>query len=176
MATKNTEEKVNVTGLDMASNKQEAEYDLLTALLEAADYKTDEENFTEVEIKRNGKFMFAVHIRPLSEEDIRFARKKATSMMPNPTNRKLPQIEKEFDNGKFKSWMIYLSTTEEDQVKIWGNKEVMSRFAARLPVDTIDILLKAGEKNRLMDEVFKISGFDEDGNPVDEETEDEVSF
>ena len=45
MATKKDETQ-NVTGLDTAMNRQEAEYDLVTALLEAAAYKTDEDSIT----------------------------------------------------------------------------------------------------------------------------------
>lgn len=169
--SKATENKEITTGLEQASNKQEAEYNILTALLEAANYKTSDDNITEVEMKRNGKFMFNVHIRPLSEEDTRLARKKATSYMPNPNGRKLPQIEKEFNNAKFKSWLIYLATTEEDRQQIWGQAVIMQKFGLMEPWESIDVILTAGEKNRLMEEVYSISGFDEE-----EEETDNVSF
>lgn len=171
-------EKKDITGLDAATNKKEAEYDLLTALLEAADYKNADDEITEVDIKRNGKFLFSVHVRALSEQDTKFARKKATTMMPNPANNKLPMIEKEFDQVKFKSWLIYLATTPADQQKIWGNPTVMQKFGMQYPYETIDILLKAGEKSRLMDLIFNISGYEEDANGdlVEVNQEDEVSF
>ena len=57
-------EKKSVTGLDTASNRKDAEYNLVEALLGAADYKNDS---TEVEIKRNGVYMFSVHIRVIGE-------------------------------------------------------------------------------------------------------------
>ena len=45
-----TEEKKSVTGLDQTENPKEAEYDLLTSLLEAASYKTADENIVEFEL------------------------------------------------------------------------------------------------------------------------------
>lgn len=171
MATnKNVDTTEITTGLDLANNKEDAEYDLLSALLEAADYKTSEDEVTKINIIRDKKFLFAVRIRPLSEEDTRAARKKATTYMKNPQGAKLPQIEKEFDNAKFKSWLIYLATIEEDKQNIWNQPAIKQKFGLMEAWESVDVLLKAGEKNRLMDEVYRISGFD------DEESADEVSF
>lgn len=172
MAKKETEEKKNVTGLDTASNREEAEYDLVKALLESAEYKTAEEEITEVDIKRSGKFLFTVHLHPISEPDVRTARKKATIYMPNPNGRKLPPIEKDFDTAKFNAWLIYLATTEEDQEKIWSNPAIMQKFGLAQPVDSIDTLLTLGEKRKLADLVSDISGMDDD----EEENMDEEEF
>ena len=166
-------ENKNVTGLDSASNRKEAEYDLVKSLLEAADYKTADDAITEVEIKRNGKFLFSVHIHPISDDDARLARKKSTVYMPNPNNKKLPPIEKELNSAKFTSWIIYLATTEADQQKIWGNPTILQKFGLAQPVESIDVLLKFGEKQKLGDLVMDISGIDEDGS---EDTMDEVEF
>lgn len=171
MATKiENEEKKNITGLDTATYPKDAEYDLVKSLLEAADFKASDDNITEAEISRNKKFLFSVHLHPLSDTDARLARKKATVYMPNPNGKKYPPIEKEFDTTVFNSWLIYLATTEEDQQKIWGNREVMAKFGLVQPVESIDILLKAGEKRELVDLVTQISGLDEsdeDGETVD---------
>lgn len=161
MATNETEKK-NVTGLDNAANRKEAEYDLVSSLLAAANFQTDDGQITEVEIKRNGKFMFAFHIHPISDTDARTARKKATKMMPNPNNKKLPPIEKEFNNSIFGSWLIYLATTEEDQAKIWGNAQVMTQKGLMEPWESVNVLLTMGEKKRVLDLVTKISGMDDD--------------
>lgn len=160
-----TEERKNITGLDQATDRKETEFDLVTALLKATEYKTDEDSITEVEIKRGGVYLFSVHIHPLSDADTRFARKKATIYMPNPNGKKLPPIEKEFDNAKFGSWTIYLATTEEDQQKIWGNPKVMQKVGAMEPWQTIDSLLTLGEKRKLLSEISDIS----DEEPDDEE-------
>ncbi len=167
------EEKEKITGLDTANNRKDAEYDLVTALLSAAEFKTDEESITEVEMKRGGKYLFTVHLHPISEPDARLARKKATIYMPNPNGKKLPPIEKDFDSAKFNSWLIYLATTEEDQQKIWGNTAIMQKFNLSLPVESIDTLLTIGEKRKLSDLVTDISGLDDD---EDEDSKDAESF
>lgn len=173
MATKDNE-KTSVTGLDQATDRKQTEYDLVTALLEAAEFKTDESNITEVDIKRNGKYLFSVHIHPVSDPDTRFARKKATIYMPNPNNKKLPPIEKEFNNAKFKSWLIYLATTEEDQQKIWGNPDIIRKKSLAEPWESIDVLLTAGEKNKLVNLVGEISGINDDDDT--EEFQDEEEY
>lgn len=161
MAEKDIEKK-DVTGLDNATNRKETEYDLVTSLLAAADFKVSDDNITEAEIKRNGNYLFSVHLHPISEPDARMARKKATITMPNPNGRKLPPIEKDFDTAKFNAWLIYLATTEEDQQKIWGNQAIMQKYSCLQPVETIDILLTLGEKRKLADLVTDISGLDDD--------------
>lgn len=175
---KDTQERENITGLDLAENRKDTEYDLVSSLLEAADFKNSEENITEAEIKRNGKYLFSVHLHPISETDSRIARKKSSIYMPNPNNKKLPPIVKEQNEVTFKSWLIYLATTEEDQEKIWGNQAVMQKYNLAQPVESIDILLTAGEKDKLFDLVGEISGFTDDDNngENDDETMDEEEY
>lgn len=167
-------EKINVTNLDQAETakeRKEAEYDLVTALLEAAEFKTSDDTITKANINRNGEFKFAVHLHPISDPDTRFARKKAAIMAPNPNNKKLPPIQKDFDNSVFASWLIYLATTEEDQQKIWGNSAVMAKFGLAQPVESIDVLLTVGEKRKVLDLVLEISGMDDDDDEVMDEEE-----
>lgn len=166
-------EKKSVTGLDSAANRKEAEYDLVKSLLEASEFRVSEENITEAEIKRAGKYLFSVHLHPISEPDARQARKKATTYMPNPNGKRLPPIEKEMNTSKFNSWLIYLATTEEDQQKIWGNPAIMEKFSLAQPVESIDVLLTLGEKRKLADLVTEISGMDDE---EDEETVDEEEY
>lgn len=170
MADKNTE---IVTGLEQSSNYKETEYDLVKSLLEAANYKESEDNITAVDIKRNGEYKFTVHIRPLSDEDVRFARKKATIYMPNPQGKKLPPIEKDFDNSAFNSWLIYLATTEEDKQKIWGNPALMKARGLTLPVEGVNALLTFGEKRKLSDLVIDQSGQDDEEDNVSQSVSQE---
>ena len=164
MATKDTAEKKSITGLDQASDRKEAEYDLVTSLLEAAAFKEADDNIVEAKITRGGKYLFSVHLHPLSETDAVFARKQATIYMPNPNNRKLPPIEKDVDKVKMSSWIIYLATTEADQKQIWGNPAIMQKYGLAQPWETVDVLLKYGEKEMLSQIISDIS-----------EAEDEVS-
>lgn len=169
MATKATE-KENVTGLDMATDRKNAEFDLVKNLLEAADFKTSEDSISPVDIKRGGKYLFTVHIHPLSDADLRMADKKAAIMGDNPAGKKFPKIQKDYDNSVYKSWLIYLATTEEDQKLIWGNPAIMQKFSLMQPYESIDKLLTIGEKKYLMDIISEISGL----NDAEEEEEMDV--
>lgn len=172
MANENNEKK-SVTGLDTAPDRKEAEYDLVTALLEAADYKNSDDEITAVEISRRGKFLFTVHIHPISDTDVKHAQKMAGVYKPNPTNKKLGKVKVDQDNAKLASWLIYLATTDEDQEKIWGNKQVMSKHGLMENWECVDILLKKGEKDELLEQVFKISDMDDDDDE-DEKVDDET--
>lgn len=170
--SKKEETKEIVTGLESASNVKEAEYDLVAALMEAASYREDKDLITTVDIKRAGKYFFSVNIRPIGDAEVKAARKKATKYMPNPQNRKLPPIEKEFNSGLFNALIIYAATTEEDKAKIWGNKAIMDKYSLVEAHESIDILLTVGEKTALSDKVVEISGMDVEDEEVS--TEDYV--
>lgn len=163
-------EKETVTGLDTATNRNDAEYDLLSSLFEAADYKNNE--IHETEIKRGGKVLFTIRLHPLSDSEARVARKNSTTYAPHPNGAKYGRIEKDFNNSEFGSWLIYLSTVEEDQRGIWGRPEIMQRFGLQRPMESIDVLLTMGEKRKLVDLVSEISGIndEEDDEAMDEET------
>lgn len=165
-------EKKNVTGLDQATDRSEAEYDLLQALFDAANFKEDEDNITEIEITRKGKVLFSLHLHPIGDDDVAFARKKASTFKDNPQGKKYGKIKTDFSDSKFKSWMIYLATTVEDQQKIWGNRAFMQRFGLFEPWESIDKMMTVGDKSKLLDKVFDISGLDDD----DEDEMDEVTF
>lgn len=173
MASNTKDTKKNVTGLDQAIDRKAAEYDLTAALLKAAAFKTSEENITEVNITRNGEFLFPLHIHPLSDEDIDLANKKATKYAPHPQGKRYGKIQVGFNKPLSKSWLIYLATTEEDQQLIWGNP-ALKAIGVMQPVDAIDKLLMSGDKNKLLNEIATISNIDDDDFADDEdENEDE---
>ena len=180
-----TEEKKSVTGLDQAPNRKAAEYDIVATLLEAAKYKEDKENFTEIEMYREGNYLFTIHIRPLSDKQVRFARKKATIYAANPNGKKLPPIEKDFDETAFRNWMIYLATSEEDQQRVWGNPAVVKALGVKYPCETIEEILTYKEKQWLFSKVKDLNDLDEDtdlsadsdsDNEEDEESMDTVEY
>ncbi len=161
MSTTN-EKAASVLGLDAAAAPKEAEYDLVKSLLEAADFRNSEDSVKEIEIRRNGKFLFTVHIRPLGDDEVRLARKKAITYAKNPQGAKYPPIEKEFNANLFNSWLIYLATIDEDREKIWGNKAVMNKCGLKENVEAVDALLRFGEKSTLVEQISEISGLNED--------------
>ncbi|WP_278566891.1 phage tail assembly chaperone [Emergencia timonensis] len=159
--------KTDLTGLNTSAyepeaQKKDAEYDLLTALLETAEFKNSEDAITEIDIKRNGRYMFTLHLHPISDADTRRIRKKATTYMPNPNNRKLPPVEKEFNSAKFNSLLIYTASTDEDRKKVWGNRQLMDKLDVTEPWETVDHLLLFGEKMDICDRIMESSGMGED--------------
>lgn len=168
MATEKTENK-NVTGLENATNRRDAEYNLVESLLSAAGYQNND--ITTIPITRDGKFLFEIRVHPLSDSDVSMARKKATVYMPNPTNKKMPPVEKEFNASKFTSWIIYLATVEEDQENIWGNPALMKAKNLSQPWEGVGALLKFGEKDWLADRIYEISGMDEGNDESMDDTE-----
>jgi len=171
--TNNTKEKaVAVLGLDNTTDPAGREYDLVQSLLEAANYRNDDSLKREVEIRRNKKLLFTVHIHPLSDDDTRLAHKKATTYMKNPQGVKYPPIERETNSSLLNSWLIYLATDEEDRQRIWGNQKLKDAYGLSENVESVDVLLRYGEKSKLIDLISGLSGLadddDESGNSVEE--------
>ena len=97
------------------------------------------------------------------------ANKEAAIKVKNPNGKNLPKIQADSDKSKYKSWLIYLATTEEDQNKIWGNREFMSHYNLMQPWESIDKMLTVGDKVQLLEKITEISGLDNDEDEMDEE-------
>ena len=154
VAERNSMQNIEVT--------KDNEMDLVQGLLSAADFRTDDEMQTEIQIKRKGKLLFSFKIRPLSEEELLNARRKSVVKMANPNNPKLPPIEKEVKIEEFTAWKIYLATVDRENV--WENPAVMNGlerkgFSVLQGIDVINTVLRAGEKDAIDDQIDKLSGF-----------------
>ena len=169
-----TTEKKDLTGLentafDNKNSRKDAEYNLTAALLEAADFRNSDDNITEIEIKRGGKFLFSFRVHPLSEADSRKARKASVKMHKNPNGKNLPKIEGELNTAMFHSRLIYMATVEEDKQKIWHNQEVMHARDILDAVDMVDEILMVGEKLEAVNVIMDISGMGDDEDEAIEE-------
>ena len=74
------------------------------------------------------------------------------------------KFAEETDNAKFRSSLIYHATVEEDRNKLWDNKQVWNGLIAQghqivTALDVIEAVLLGGEKDRIIDEINKMSGF-----------------
>lgn len=133
------------------------EDDILAGLLTAAGFKTDEDEVHPVEIIRDGKLLFTFRIHPLSEEDYKRCRDKHTKYVRNKQlGIRLPENT---DTTSYRSAIIYEATVKEDQEKVWGNKAAWKALDIVTPTDLIDLTLKAGEKDAVLDLIDSISGY-----------------
>jgi len=139
------------------------EEDFIQGLIAAANFSEDETQ--RIEIIREGKLYFAFHIRPLSSEEYDKCRKKHTKYV---RNKKLGmKMADETERVKYQSHIIYQATVEEDREKLWDNKQVWKALNAKKDrvmngLDVIECTLKAGEKDRILEAIDKLSGYEDD--------------
>lgn len=157
---KKVENDIETTGIP--ENVEEVQYDLVTSLLEAANYKEDEENLRKVKITKGDKFLFAFTVRPLSETEVVKIRKASAKYVKNPAGKHLPKVETEVDYAQMKSRKIYMATIEEDKKKIWDNPEIKEQFNLVEGWEAVDVLLSGGWKNAVSEIIDNISGYDID--------------
>lgn len=139
------------------------EEDFIRGLIEAADFATDETQ--RIEIIREGRLYFAFRIRPLGAEEYDKCKKKNTKYVRNrQLGMKLPE---DTDRVKYQSALIYEATVKEDREKLWDNKKVWDALVAKgKPIarglDVIEYTLKAGEKDKILEAIDKLSGYETD--------------
>lgn len=139
------------------------EEDFIQGLIDAAQFADDETQ--RIEIIREGKLYFAFDIRPLSSEEYDKCRKKHTKYVRNrQLGMKMPE---DTNRVKYQSAIIYQATTEEDRAKLWDNRKVWDVLNAKYDhimngLDVIEATLKAGEKDRILAAIDKLSGYDND--------------
>lgn len=141
-----------------------SESELLRGLIDAGREKNSSDFYKRIQIRRNGVLKFEFRIRPVSEEESIACHDRATKFAPR--KRGQPKRELETNNSLFRSWMIYTATVDEDRKKTWDNRQAMDAFNVLQGVDLIDAVLLSGEKNRILEEIDEISGY----NNEEEET------
>lgn len=138
------------------------EEDFIQGLIDAAEFASEETK--RIEIIRDGKLYFAFRIRPLCAAEYEKCRKKHTKYVRNKQyGMKLPE---DTNKLKYQSEIIYQATVEEDREALWDNRRVWDAINAKRDrimngLDVIEYSLKAGEKDRILEEIDKLSGFEE---------------
>lgn len=172
-------ETTGYTELDQES-QNEALREQASPILEgiiAAAQNVAEEN-KEITLSRNGKSYFKLVIQPLSDSTVKRLRQKCTKYTKSKAyGVKVPE---DTDLTKYRSMFIYEATINKDET--WDNKELWKVLEPRFPIvqgwQTIDQVLLAGEKDRIVDEINMLSGYtddeDEDSKSDEENLEDVV--
>lgn len=152
----------NPAGVETLSQEEVLmnEDELLRGLIEAGTEKEKESAYKRIQIKRGGVLKFEFRIRPISEEESLACHDHATKFAPR--KRGQPKREIETNLAKFRSWLIYTATVDEDRAKTWDNKKAQEALNVLTGVDMIDMVLLSGEKDRVIDEINEISGYNDD--------------
>jgi len=77
---------------------------------------------------------------------------------------KLPE---DTDRVKYQSAIIYEATVDEDRRNLWDNRKVWDALNAKEDrimngLDVIEYCLKAGEKDKILEAIDKLSGYETD--------------
>ncbi len=157
-------ENSEMTAEEKKAMTRKYEDDILGGLLAAAAYKTDDEETAEIEVVRNKQTVFSFRIRPLSEEEYLKARRDNTVYKRNKSVG--TRVADHVNTSAYRSQLIYDATVESDREKIWDNKAAWEKLAVVNGIDLIDVVLKSGEKDAIIDKLDEISGY----QPTMEET------
>lgn len=150
-------EEVELTHEENDGMLRTYENDILGGLLAAAGYKESEEEIHPVEIAREGVVYFRFRIRPLSEDEYHKCKDRYTKYKRNKQlGIKFPE---ETDTVRYRSALIYEATVPEDRAKLWDNKDAWKRLDVLSGVELIGLVLKAGEKDAVLDLIDNISGY-----------------
>lgn len=138
----------------------ENEDDYLEGMLAAAEDVADDTQ--KIDIIRKGHRYFSFSIHALSDEMLKDIRKKYTKYTKN--RRQGIRVPDELDTPKYRASLIYNSTIEADRNKLWDNPAVKKGLEAKgiciiNALDVIDSVLLPGEKDRIMDIIDEVNGF-----------------
>lgn len=170
-----TTEYADIDQEDQNESLREQASSILEGIIAAAQNVAEETK--EITLSRNGKSYFKLVIQPLSDSTSKKIRQKCTKY----TKRKSygVKVPEETDSTKYRSMLIYEATINRDET--WDNKELWKALEPRFPIiqgwQTIDQVLLAGEKERIVDEINLLSGYaddDDDGKSDEENLEDIV--
>lgn len=134
------------------------EGDILNALLAAANYQNDENEIFTIRVIRAGTILFSFRIHPLSEEEYEHCRKKNTRYVRN--KRVGVTVPEKMNSVRYRSQLIYEATIPEDRKKLWDNKQMWDALNVASGIDAIDKILKSGEKDKILEQLDAISGYD----------------
>ena len=155
-----TEYETNEEGTKILIRANEEAF--IQGLIDAAEYASEETQ--RIEIVREGRLYFAFHVRPLSSQEYEKCKKKYTKYVRNKQFGM--KLSEDTDRIKYQSAIIYEATVEEDRKNLWDNHKVWNALNAKEDrimngLDVIEYSLKAGEKDKVLEAIDKLSGYDD---------------
>ena len=61
--------------------------------------------------------------------------------------------------ARYRSQLIYEATVDEDREKIWDNRAAWNKLNVLNGIDLVEVVLKAGEKDAILEKLDEISGY-----------------
>ncbi len=152
--------EMELTEEEVREDILEHEDDYIAGLLAAAE-NADAETLT-IEIIRNKKKYFAFRIHALKEEELADIRKKYTKYAKN--RKQGIRVPEELNTPKYRASLIFNSTIEEDQKKLWDNPVIKKGLEAKgktiiNALDVVEAVLLPGEKDKIMELIDEINGY-----------------
>lgn len=154
------EEVEEMKGEELKEFTRKYEDDILGGLIAAASYKTNEDDIAEINIVRNKAIVLSFRIHPLSEEEFMECRKKNTEYKKNRQTG--VRIAEKVNAARYRAQLIYSATVKEDREKIWNNRNAWDKLSVANGIDLVEVVLKAGEKDAIIDKLEEISGYQSD--------------
>lgn len=136
------------------------EKEMLANLMAATTEPEDKVETANIEIVREGKKIIEFRIHPLTEKEYAAARKKHTKYKKNKQLN--TKVAESVDASKFHAQLVYDATVTEDRELLWHYKPAWEAIGVLNPVDFIEVFLRAGETNRIMEELDRLSGYEMD--------------
>jgi phage xkdN-like protein len=69
-------------------------------------------------------------------------------------------MPEEMNTVRYRSQLIYEATLPEDRAKLWDNRQMWEAVNVASGIDAIDKILKSGEKDKILEQLDAISGYD----------------
>ena len=144
------------------------ENDILKNIIAAANTVDD---ISTIEVARDGKVMFTFRIHPLSESEFQRCRERNTKYKVSKQYGGMKLPEKTNTVG-YRSALILAATIDEDRKNIWNNPQVLKGIGVVSAEEAIDKILRAGEKDKIVEKIELISGYTDDEDDDDSSAEE----
>ena len=133
------------------------EDDILGGLMAAASYKTDMDEVATIQIVRHKAVVLEFRIRPLSEDEYAKIRKRNTNYKKNKANGL--RIAESVNSADYRSELIYVATFDLEIAIICDRADALDKCNVVNGIGLVDVVLKAGEKDAILEKLDEISGF-----------------